>query len=463
MDCLIVFTKYPTAGKVKTRLCPPLTHDQAASLARAFIQDTWKTAGKLPRVDAILALDAGSDRDPDLTWLGTKPVSFFHQQGKDFGARLKHAFEYVFARGATKAILIGSDSPELSERDFKEAFNGLSRNDVVLGPAKDGGYYLIGCKVSSPFLFENITWSTEKVFKETVNQIKKKGLKWKTLSTKNDVDTFQDLKVLMDKAAKKPANRLKATRKLLRSLRKSALLSFSAISLCSVTGKTARAEEPGVYLVDNFSKETEVAGIPKGWQPLIFKDLPPSRYSIVQEKNNFFVKAVSSQSASGILKETKFNLKDYPILTWRWKVENIIAKGNASQKSGDDYPARVYVTFQYDPKKASFWEKAKYGTAKKLYGNYPPQGALNYIWDNKLPVGTAIDNAYTDRAKMIVIESGKKNVGQWVREERNVYEDYKKLFKREPPPVAFVAIMSDTDDTKESAVAYYDDVQFLKQ
>lgn len=212
-------------------------------------------------------------------------------------------------------------------------------------------------------------------------------------------------------------------------------------------------------MIDRFSAETEAGRIPKGWEELTFKKIPNhTRYTVLQEGNNFVLKAVSKNSSSGILKKVQLSPKDYPILKWRWKIENILQKADARKKGGDDYPARVYVAFKYAPERAGVWEKTKYGIVKKLYGQVPPKGALNYVWDNKLAVGAALDNAYTDRAKMVVVESGKKLAGQWISEERNIFEDYKKLFGSDPPEISFIAVMSDTDNTGESAVAYFDDI-----
>ena len=130
------------------------------------------------------------------------------------------------------------------------------------------------------------------------------------------------------------------------------------------------------------------------------------------------------------------------------------------KKKGDDYPARLYVAFAYTPENATLWEKSKYGAIRLAYGKYPPKSALNYVWDSKLPKGTHLDNPYTDRTKTVVIESGLENIGRWVSEERNVLEDYKKLFGSTPPKISFIAIMTDTDNTGESAIAYFDDIIF---
>jgi hypothetical protein len=99
---------------------------------------------------------------------------------------------------------------------------------------------------------------------------------------------------------------------------------------------------------------------------------------------------------------------------------------------------------------------------KLLYGEYPPLAAINYIWESKAPVGTMVPNPYTDRVMMFVVESGSAKLHQWVNEERNVYEDYKKAFGEEPPMISGVAIMTDTDNTGESAIAYYGNILFSK-
>ncbi len=231
---------------------------------------------------------------------------------------------------------------------------------------------------------------------------------------------------------------------------------FFAMLMCAGFSAGAGLRE---IVIDSFSDETTAEGIPKGWESLTFKKVPNhTQYSIAKSGADFFVKAVSRNSSSAIFKQVGLSAKEFSVLKWRWKIENVLIKSNAAKKSGDDYAARIYVAFKYDPAQASLWEKAKYGAVKQLYGKYPPKGALVYVWDNKLPVGTALDNAYTDRAKIIVIESGKEKAGQWVSEERNIYQDYLKLFGQEPPEILFVAVMSDTDNTGESTVAYFDDI-----
>jgi hypothetical protein len=204
-------------------------------------------------------------------------------------------------------------------------------------------------------------------------------------------------------------------------------------------------------------------GLPDGWKPLAFKKIERhTAYTLVKEDNAVVVKAVAEASASGLTCEVKINPKEYLLVQWRWKVTNILNKGDVRQKEGDDYPARIYITFEYDSSKLSFFEKAKYEAIRLLYGKYPPLGAINYIWESKAPIGTMVPNPYTDRVMMFVVETGPSKLNQWVNEERNIFEDYKKAFGQEPPMISGIAIMTDTDNTGESATAYYGDIVFKK-
>jgi hypothetical protein len=223
------------------------------------------------------------------------------------------------------------------------------------------------------------------------------------------------------------------------------------------------AQSPPVLEVGKFSAASEGNALPDGWKPLTFKKIEKhTTYQLVQDGSAVVVKAVSEASASGLTREIKINPKDYPIVQWRWKVANVLKKGDVTKKEGDDYPARIYITFEYDAGKVGFFKKARYETAKLIYGQYPPLGAINYIWESKAPKGTVVPNPYTDQVKMIVVESGAAGLNQWMSEERNVYEDYKKAFGDEPPMISGVAIMTDTDNTGESATAYYGDIVFKK-
>ncbi|MHC1698192.1 MAG: DUF3047 domain-containing protein [Geobacteraceae bacterium] len=188
---------------------------------------------------------------------------------------------------------------------------------------------------------------------------------------------------------------------------------------------------PGQVTVAAFSR-----GDLSGWSKKIFNG--ETEYSIVQIDGRKALRAVSKNAASGLVKKIEKNPSQYPILRWSWKIEHTLKREDATKKSGDDFVARVYVVFP----RVLFWKTR----------------AINYVWSAKLPKGTAIPNAYTANAVMVAVESGDGKAGTWVNEERNVFDDYKRLFGEDPPPLGAVALMSDTDNTGEDAVAYFGDI-----
>lgn len=237
---------------------------------------------------------------------------------------------------------------------------------------------------------------------------------------------------------------------------------FGVIVMAFAGSLSAWAQTDAVVEVAKFSRATVGQSVPDGWKPLTFKKIPAqTKYEVINDGDVTVVKASSDASASGLIKEVKIDPRKYPIVRWRWKVENLLTNSDATRKDGDDYPARLYITFEYDPDKVSVGKTLKYRAGRVLFGDIPI-AAINYVWERKAPVGAIIDNAYTDFVKMVVVESGPQKLGMWIDEERNIYEDYKKAFGEEPSMINGVAIMSDTDNTKERATAYYGDITFVK-
>ena len=197
--------------------------------------------------------------------------------------------------------------------------------------------------------------------------------------------------------------------------------------------------------------------LPPGWQPLTFRRIERhTRYAVVAEDAAWALRADSEAAAAALYRPLDLDPRVYQVIGWRWKVSRVLEKSNPFRKSGDDYAARVYVAFKYDPERAGIWLRTRFEFYRAFYGEYPPGAVINYIWDSRLPKGTALPNAYTDRARMLVLESGAGEVGRWVAETRNLYDDYKRLFGGEPTRLVGVAVMTDTDDTGERATAWYD-------
>jgi uncharacterized protein len=200
---LVIFAKAPIAGQVKTRLCPPLTPDEAATLHGSFVLDTLersKTAVaklKLP-LDRYLACSPASTLVFFQIMEERLGVKLIDQIGDDLGARMQQAFETLFAKGYQRVLIVGTDTPSLPLDYYKQALALLENSDLVVGPADDGGYYLIGLKKSAPDLFSAVPWSTDQVLKLTKEKAAKMGLKTALLPPWRDVDTIDDLQALIE-------------------------------------------------------------------------------------------------------------------------------------------------------------------------------------------------------------------------------------------------------------------------
>jgi len=216
-------------------------------------------------------------------------------------------------------------------------------------------------------------------------------------------------------------------------------------------------------VIGNFASAAAGA-LPPEWQPLVFPHVAThTRYWPVPDPEfGQVIEARAEASASALARKVDLDPRRRPVLEWRWKIARLVEKSDPSRKEGDDYPARIYVSFAYDPARVSLLERAWYAAARLFYGEYPPQSGINYIWARDTPVGTIVPNAYTSRVRMIVVESGPAHVGTWRAYARDVVEDYRRAFGDDPPRISGVAIMTDTDDTRESAVAWYGDIALTR-
>lgn len=229
---------------------------------------------------------------------------------------------------------------------------------------------------------------------------------------------------------------------------------WALLFLCVLGIGHASAQEP---VIAPFSTMTS---LDDGWEPLEFPNISKhSHYELETEDGDQIVRAETSAGASGLIARLHIKPTESLILRWRWKISNIFKKGDARKKSGDDYPARIYVAFQFQPENAGFFERTKRKAAELLFGESLPGNALNYIWANTLPKGEFAANPYTDKTIMVAVNSGKKNAGNWVTVERDIMADYRKAFGGAPPPIIGIAIMSDSDNTGESATAWYGDIR----
>ena len=166
-----------------------------------------------------------------------------------------------------------------------------------------------------------------------------------------------------------------------------------------------------------------------------------TRYTFAEDEGRRVLKADSRVAASGLYNETRIDLSATPFLNWSWKINNILKGIDEKTKSGDDFPARVYVVVSGG---LQFWKTR----------------SLVYVWSSTQPQNSAWENPFTGNARHIAVRSGASEVGQWLTEKRNVREDFKRVFGEDIQAIDAVAIMTDTDNSGQQAVAWYGDIYF---
>jgi rSAM/selenodomain-associated transferase 1 len=186
-NALILFARRPELGKVKTRLAAGIGEERALEFYKKLLAHTRDIARATETADAKVFL---TDASNDEFWTA---FDVFQQPPGDLGQRMQSAFETVFEQGYEKAVIISSDCPDLTAAEIEKAFYLLSTVDVVMGPATDGGYYLLGMNTVQKSLFSEIHWSTGVVAAETMAIAEKAGLQLQQLSAHSDIDTMEDL------------------------------------------------------------------------------------------------------------------------------------------------------------------------------------------------------------------------------------------------------------------------------
>lgn len=237
-------------------------------------------------------------------------------------------------------------------------------------------------------------------------------------------------------------------------------LGATLTALWLLTPVHAQAQAP--IDVATFSRETTPGGLPPHWQP--FNPAPkvkPTVYALVRDAGRMVVRADAHQSMSSLIRVLRVDLAQTPLLQWQWRITRVVASADMNTKAGDDYAARVYVLFDVDSSKLPLSTRLKIKLAKLFYGVDVPAAALNYVWDNRHPIGTLQPNVYSERVRMLVVESGAAHVNAWRTETRDVAADFRAAFGEEAPAVVSIAIASDTDNTGEDVTAWFGDIRFL--
>ena len=233
---------------------------------------------------------------------------------------------------------------------------------------------------------------------------------------------------------------------------------------------SAQAEptQPPAFTQLPFSKASDTAPIEiVGWRTVTLPKKTLTQYKIVADPEGdhqaHVLQADSDKAASSLLAQVSVDPKVSPFLQWRWRTDTALKNGDVLTKAGDDYPLRVYVVFDVPLESLSFGARTKIRFARSLYGPDVPVAALCYVWDAKQPAGTTVWNAFTDRLRMIVLQSGANNIGKWQYESRDVAADFKAAFGFDAPKITAVLVGADTDNTKEISRSWFGDLKFSTQ
>ena len=235
-------------------------------------------------------------------------------------------------------------------------------------------------------------------------------------------------------------------------LRSTVMLSLCAVSCCAQAGE--------IVWLDHFTKES--VEVPAPWRVVqLNSKVPPTRYRIVRWDEVPAIEATAERSMTLLARPVEINLSRTPVLCWRWRVDAPLVKADMVTKTGDDYAARVYVSFALPVSELNFLTRIKLKLARSIYGDAVPDAAISYVWDNRYPVGTRKPNAYTDRMRMNVAESGAANAGKWVVARHDVQQDMIAEFGSEQARLIQLAVAADTDNTGERAHAGFSGFHFV--
>ena len=206
--------------------------------------------------------------------------------------------------------------------------------------------------------------------------------------------------------------------------------------------------------------------VPLGWRHVTFPSIERStRYSSADEDSECVVHAFADRSASVLLRPVPqdISLEETPLLSWRWRVEESVPRGDGKEKSTDDFPARIWVGFETDWSKEGYFARREAEKARERYGFDPPGYWIHYVWAGSgREKGETFDEPYSpDRFKCVALRNEQDSLNQWFREARDPRADFEKLYGRPAPRIVAVAIMTDTDDTNSQARASYADLAFV--
>jgi hypothetical protein len=235
------------------------------------------------------------------------------------------------------------------------------------------------------------------------------------------------------------------------------------VSGCALAPESPPGEDAALPYITSFAAGRSGSVDGSGWQEWSFSRFKkPTSYELIEDSGARVIKASAEGSASGLRHALRVDPAAYPVLAWRWKVNQLIETADNTHKHTEDSPVRVLVTFDGAVEKIPFADRVLFDNVYLLTGRRMPYATLVYIWENRAPKNTVIPNQHTSRIKMIVAKSGRGNLGHWQKITRNIVDDYRRAFGERPGMITSVGIMTDTDNTGLKAEALYGDIELRR-
>lgn len=219
-------------------------------------------------------------------------------------------------------------------------------------------------------------------------------------------------------------------------------------------------EDADVVEVARFSRLRAAAPLPADWLGWgLNSGKRRTDYRLVNgDAAGTVLQADAEQGGTGLYRRIRVDPGRQPVLEWSWRVEKLIAGADLRQGSREDSAARLVISFHGDPAKLDFEDRAKLRLAKVFAGEPLPYTMLIYVWSNQIAVETTLPSPQIDRIRMVVVESGNARLGRWLTYRRNILEDYRRAFGEDPGEIVAVGVLTDADNTQQSARALYGDI-----
>lgn len=217
--------------------------------------------------------------------------------------------------------------------------------------------------------------------------------------------------------------------------------------------------------VSVLERAPRASGLPHGWEPWILSPAKKkTRYDTRGNNGDTVVLATADSSASGLARRMNIDPSVLPWIEWRWRVDALIPGADNTDRYAEDSPVRIVLAFEGDKQKLPMRDQLFFEQARLLSGGRDmPYATLMYIWENRQPVGTILTNPHTARVRKIVVASGEEGLGRWQTYRRNIVEDYRRAYGYDPGRLVGVAILTDSDNTRQTASAHYGKIRLLER